>query len=305
MRTPARIFPLTGPGVHRIDARLLTALSLARDTARRAVVRAQALAELGDIELPDGAPTAADAQQLEVAAPLYLARELERAGVLKTAELVAGLFVSGAIMQPLGPTAKLIGEFWKTRQQRLTEAEREQLLTQAFEPRSFEPLMGALCDALVNQLVDPLHVADVQGQVAVQQAASSLSEWLAPRMQGMAAYAAHDILEALSKATHFLRDRMLQSAFGVHDLWGLIDVVGSGQGGSVGQARKWADLGQEGARVLTWVAQSVARGARFDPASPEGQQLMASAQGWRMDHSSLEVPAKQTTVAAAPVPVAA
>jgi hypothetical protein len=299
MPTSGRIFPLPARGVHRIDTRLLTALALARGTAARAAARAMALAELGDIELPDTATTPDEAQHLEIAAPLYLAAELERAGVLRTAELVAGLFASGAINQPLGPTARLIGEFWKSRQQRLGAAEREQVFAQVFEPQAFEPLMQALCDALTNQLDDPARVSDIQGQVALQETSSSLAQWLAPRMVGMATYAAHDILEALSQATHFLRDRLLQSAFGVHDLWGLMDVVGSAHDGAGGQARKWAELGQEGARVLAWVAGSAARGASFDPAAPEGQEVMASAQGWRMDHASLGAPSSAPHVPAA------
>src|SRR5205814_7420719 len=97
MRTGA-IFPL--PALpRRADAPLLRAL-------------AKALADLGDIDLPDTAPTAQDAQNLEVIAPLYLASELEQAGLLRTAELIAGLFASGTIAQPLGPTSQLIASFW-------------------------------------------------------------------------------------------------------------------------------------------------------------------------------------------------
>src|SRR4051812_37426035 len=120
------IFPPASGPARRIDPRLLRVLAQALDTVRRVAARrnarAQALAELGDIELPDSAPTAEDAQNLAIIAPLYLACELEHAGMLRTAEMIAGLFASGTITQPLGPTEQLIAAFWKTRNERLSAA---------------------------------------------------------------------------------------------------------------------------------------------------------------------------------------
>jgi len=261
---------------HRADPRLLHAI-------------AKALADLGDIELPDTAPTVEDAHNLEVLAPLYLASELEQAGLLRTAELVAGLFASGSITQPLGPTAQLIATFWQQRHERLTQQERQQLFAQVFEPAAFYPLMQALCDALADQLDNPPRASDVHARVAMQEAADALGGWLAPHAIGMAQFAATDIVNALAQATHFLRDRLLQAAFGVHDLWSLVGAVGSAQGQGPGQARQRVELGRHGAEVLGWLAHGVTQGYAFDPASAEGQSLMTSAEGWRMAWSSLDV----------------
>jgi len=262
------IFPPAMRRPARADPRLLRAL-------------AQALAELGDIELPDTAPTAEDAQHLEAMAPLYLAHELEQAGVLRTAELVAGLFASGAITQPLGPTAQLIAGFWKARHERLAAAEREQLFAQVFEPREFYPLMQALCDALAGQLDSPPRAGDVHARIALREAADALGGWLAPHAAGMALFAAQDIVQALSQATQFLRDRLLQTAFGAHDLWGLVAVAGAAQGLSATALRRRVELGREGAEVLGWLAKAVPSAYAFDPAGADGQRLMAAAQGWR------------------------
>jgi hypothetical protein len=276
----AVIFPPRPPAAakRRVDVQLLQALSMA-------------LAELGDIELPDSAPTAEDAQHLEMLAPLYLAHELEHAGVLRTAELVAGLFASGAITQPLGPTAQLIGQFWKARHERLAAPEREQLFAQVFEPTEFYPLMQGLCDALANQLDNPVRPSDVQARVRLQEAADSLAGWLAPRAVGMALFAAGDIVQALSQATHFLRDRLLQVAFGAHDLWGLVGTVNSAQGLGPAQLRRHVDMGRHGATVLAWLAGAVPQRYAFDPASATGQQLMAAAVAWRTAWSALQAAA--------------
>lgn len=291
------IFPQQTPP-RRIDARLLHALSLALQTTRRLTLRQDAGERLGSIDLPDTAPTQEDAGNLQSMAPLYLAFELEQAGVMRTAELVAGLFASGAITQPLGPTAQLIAEFWKARSQRMAEAERLQLFAQMFDRDNFYPLMSALCDAIVAQGASPLETLvgygagvvrtgnDIQAQVALQEAAEALGAWLAPHAVGMALFAAHDIVQALNEATRFLRDRMLQTAFGVHDLWGLIGTVGSARGDTAGQVRDHVELGREGATVITWLAGDAAQGTAgnngFNAASAQGQQLMASAQAWRM-----------------------
>jgi hypothetical protein len=278
------IFP--PPARHRADPRLLHAL-------------AQALADLGDIDLPDTAPTAEDARNLQALAPLYLASELERAGVLRTAELVAGLFASGTITQPLGPTAQLIANFWQARRERFSAPERQQLFDQVFEPAGFDPLMKALCEALAGQLDAPPRASDVHARVAVREAADALGGWLAPHAVGMAQFAANDIVQALSQATRFLRDRLLQTAFGVHDLWGLVATVGSTQGVNADDARRHAELGRCGAEVLGWLARSVPQADPFDPAGADGQQLMTSAEGWLMAWSSLHAHDEPRVAAAA------
>jgi hypothetical protein len=268
------IFPPSARAPQRADPRLLRAI-------------AQALADLGDIELPDSAPTAEDARNLEVIAPLYLAHELEEAGILRTAELVAGLFASGAITQPLGATAQLIATFWKGRRERLAQEERQQLFAQMFEPAGFYPRMQALCDVLAGQLDSPPRPSDIRARIRLQESAEALGAWLAPHASGMAQFAANDIMNALSQATRFLRDRLLQSAFGVRDLWGLVGAVQGAQGQVPGQVRERVELGRHGAQVLGWMARGAAQGYAFDPASPDGQDLLSSAEGWRIAWSSL------------------
>lgn len=272
----AAIFPTQAQAPRRADARLLQAI-------------AKALADLGDIELPDTAPTEEDARHLEAIPPLYLASELEQAGLLRTAELVAGLFASGAITQPLGATAQLIVAFWQGRRERLAAQERQQLFAQVFDPAGFYPRMQAVCDALAGQLDHPPRAADIRARIVLEEAADALGGWLAPRAVGMAQFAASDIVQALAHATRFLRDRLLQAAFGVHDLWGLVGAVASGPEGGIAHARQRVDLGRHGADVLHWLARGVTQAYAFDPASAAGQQLMAAAQGWRMAWSSLNL----------------
>jgi len=96
-----------------------------------------------------------------------------------------------------------------------------------------------------------------------------------------------------------MRDRLLQAAFGVHDLWGLVAAVGSTQGQSPTAARQRTELGRHGAEVLAWLARGVTQGYAFDPASADGQQLMTSAEGWLMAFSSLNAHDERAVPAAA------
>lgn len=297
-----RIFPQTlaggNPGAGR-PGRVIP-LSVSRPGADPALVRAvaQALADLGglgnlgNIDLPDTAPTLEDAEHLKAIAPLYLASELEQAGVLRTAELVAGLFAGGTITQPLGATAGLIHAFWQGRRQRLSQEERQALFQQLFDPADFYPLMERLCDSLTDQLDHPARPSDVHARVAMQEAADALAGWLAPHANGMALFAAQDIVQSLSQGIQFLKDKVLQSAFGVHDLWGLAAVVGNAGAPGAGnraadQARRRAELGRHGTTVLTWLAGAVASRYQFDPASDAGQSLLGAAQAWRMARAGM------------------
>ena len=128
----------------------LSALDAHERACSEASAYAQALAGI-DFDLPEAAPTVEDRVQLNAAAPLYFASELERAGLLPTAELIAGLFVSGAITQPLGPTANLLHDFWRGRRERLDADERNAIYARVIETPHFDRLMHALCDAIVMQ----------------------------------------------------------------------------------------------------------------------------------------------------------
>lgn len=240
------------------------------------VAYAQALAGI-DFDLPEGAPTVEDRAQLNAAAPLYFASELERAGLLPTAELIAGLFVSGAITQPLGPTANLLHDFWRGRRERLDADERNAIYARVIEPPHFDRLMRVLCEGIVAQADG----VDLREQVVVATHAQSFAAFLAQRVDPMASIAARDIVETLNTALVFLRDRKLQAAFAVNDLWRLVAIVGSQNGIPAGAAQQHVERGRSGQTVLLWLANHYADNAiRFDAAKPEDVEVIVAAQRW-------------------------
>lgn len=246
-----------------------------------ALARAQALDE--QIDLPDlgtPAPASFDAATLAPLPPLYLAHELDAAGLLRTGELVAGLFAGGALAVPLEPKiGQALHDFWRARDERLTAAERAHLFAQVFEPSAFEPRMRRLCEALVA-LADNTGIEDVRENVGLEHAAVALGEALWPSLAGMAGFAARDVIEAINAALRFLRERALQVAFGVQDLWALVATTQRAQGLDAAASRAHVERGRNGMVVLRWLADNLARGARLDLADPEAPSVIGAAERW-------------------------
>lgn len=264
----------------------------------------------GSIDLPPGAPNAMDAAQLRAAGPLYFAAELEAAGLLRCAELVAGLFASGAIAQPLGPVANSINAFWRGRRDRLDVGEREAIFARVFEPPHFERLMGTLCRAIVAQAdnADASGVrADIREQVGLAASAQALAEFLAQRMDAMASIAATDVIATINQAIGFLRDRMLQVAFGTQSLWALIATAPAADGATrvaAATVQRHADRGRAGQSVLAWLASNYEGiGLTLDPRDADAIALIMSAQRW-LDAAPLQ-PVRPVHGAMPTLPIAA
>jgi hypothetical protein len=241
----------------------------------------------GAIDLPAGAPNAMDAAQLRAAGPLYFAAELETAGLLRCAELIAGLFASGAITQPLGPVAQTINTFWRGRRERLDAGEREAIFLRVVEPPHFERLMTAVCRAIVAQAdnADAMGVRpDLREHVGLATSAQALAEFLAQRVDSMASIAVRDIIDTINQAIGFLRDRMLQTAFGTHSLWALIATAPSRDGstpGSAADVQRHAERGRAGQTVLAWLATSYQSASlALDATDPNHVELIMAAQRW-------------------------
>lgn len=275
--SPARRFAAPSYGGRQPYKELMRGVAIALSALaahKRGLARAM---ELGDIDLPPGAPNAQDRAQLQAAAPLYFASELEAAGLLPTAELIAGLFASGAITQPLGPAAQLLNSFWRQRRERLDAKERDAIFARVIEDPHFERLMGVLCEAIVAEADG----SDVRESVRLESAALQLGEFLAQRVDAMATIAAEDIVGNINTALAFLRDRLVQAAFGVTSLWALISITGAAKGQGDGSIRNHVDRGRAGQTVLLWLASHYTNQApKLEPSNPTDVEVIGAAQRW-------------------------
>jgi hypothetical protein len=259
-------------------AALLHALSLALGAlqASESAAPARALAGI-DFDLPAGTPSAADRGLLLAAAPLYFASQLELAGLLPAAETIAGLFVAGTVQAPLGPSAGLLHAFWRARRERLSVDERAAIFARVIEPPHFDRLMRALCEVLAAQADG----ADLREQVLAASHAESLASFLVQRVDPMAAIAARDIIESINTALVFLRDRSLQSAFGVSDLWRLVGLATHDGDARALPSPSIVDRGRSGQSLLLWLADHYAeRSIALDPGDPADRRVLIDAQRW-------------------------
>ena len=242
-----------------------------------------ALALDAGIDLPDlgePSPQQFDSATLAPLPPLYLAYELDAAGLLRTGELVAGLFATGSINGPLDKgVGQALHDFWRARNERLNEQERAHLFGQVFDAATFEPRMRRLCQALVA-LADNAGIEDVRENVGLEHAAIALADGLWPSISGMVAFAARDITLAINVALRFLRERSLQQAFGVHDLWALVATTNRAQGLAAQAARDHVDQGRNGMLVLRWLVDNAARGARLDLGDAQAVSVIGAAERW-------------------------
>ncbi|QSX77009.1 hypothetical protein [Agrilutibacter solisilvae] len=236
--------------------------------------------DLGDsIDLPPGAPNALDRAALQAAAPLYFASELEKAGLLPTADLVCGLFASGTVTQPLGPTAQLLHAFWRGRRERLDANEREAIFARVIEAPHFDVLMAGLCEALVAQADG----SDLREGVTLSARAMSMGEFLAQRVDPMATLAARDIVATINTALGFLRDRLLQVAFGVNSLWALVAIARQQDGAPAGAGalQQHVEAGRSGQTVLLWLAEHFSETTpQLDLGDPAQRGAVEAAQRW-------------------------
>ena len=258
---------------------LLLSQALGHAESWHAEILSAALAALGDIDLPEPRQRTLSANVLAILPALYWVYGLSLAGLLQTAETVAGLWASGTIQVPLPDHGALLQKYWGARRERLSERERDHILEMVFDPRDFLPSMRRVCEALVS-LADNAQQHDIREEVGLAHAAASLLDLCAARLEGAPLFAAPDLLAQTKQAVQLLAQRQLQTAFAVHDFYSLIDLNQAGRGARAGQARELAEHAQAGAAVLRWLAGAAMSNFAVDPKAEALQTLMAQAQRW-------------------------
>jgi hypothetical protein len=251
------------------------------------------LPELGDIELPPVVGSAADQAHLRSVAPLYLAAELEEAGLVPAVELLAGVFASGGLQADLGPAAALLVAFWQERNHRFTAAERRAFFGRLFgspgpalatpESRNtaFEPLLIDLAEALYRLDPEPGLGGLPSSQVPVRMAARQLTANLVPRGGGMASFAAGELLGAVQRALAILKHPQVQGAFGASSVWGAARNISQRYRREDPDVGSHVTRGKSGMLLLAWLAEVLpvlddVSGVLVAPGDP----VLAAATAW-------------------------
>jgi hypothetical protein len=222
---------------------------------------AVALGDIGAIELPPAAGTRVDQAQLRAIASLYLASELESAGVVRSVETLAGLGRSGGLAIDLGRAAPLVAQFWKSRNDRVTPDERAAFFARLFAVGGetgggFDEAMLELCEALykLDERATNATYGGIAQQTRVRTAAENLAGQLVTASGGITVFLAQEVLQGLREALAILGNPDLRAAFGARDVWAVITAIDRLTQTHHGDARLYIRRGKAGMTVLAWLA---------------------------------------------------
>lgn len=241
-------------------------LRLAQDCLRPAL--AQSFAANEDplrLDLPpmlNAAGQAPDAAMLRVMAALYLQAEMEQAGVIPVAELLAQsrrtLEVrSVRVSRKLDEFAERARHQWYDRPSRSQTFAR--LFGAGADPRDgaanrdFQQRLATLCFALANYQRDYFwgQTPGPTREAAMRESARSLLFNLGPRQYGNLPNAARLIQEQLRAAIDLLNDPDLASLFRARGMWEVLRQV---LGRDTPDLGRLVTRGQTGLRLLDWLA---------------------------------------------------
>jgi hypothetical protein len=253
------------------DALLVSALSAGERLVARATAPglAFALDQLGDIDIPEPVAARIDKAQLRALATLYLAADLEPAGIIASVEALAGLASTGAVSINLGSTEPLLADWWRRRHDRVGAAERNAFFSRLFGTASgpvaadagrnvqFEDRMLELCEALYK--LDEIPSGDPYGgtmqQTRVRKAARAVVQNLGEAGGGITAFMAGEIIAALRQAFAIIGHPDLRGAFAARDVWGVVASIARIARLAFDPPAPYVRRGKAGMTVIAWLAE--------------------------------------------------
>lgn len=252
------------------DALLISALSTGERLVARATTPGVALAldQLGDIDIPEPVATRIDKAQLRALATLYLAADLEPAGVVPSVEALAGIASTGAVPLDLGAAQPLLAEWWRQRHDRVSASERRAFFSRLFGTSSgpvaadaernvhFEDRMLDLCEALYK--LDEIPTGDPYGgtlqQARVRRAAGGLIQNLGQAGGGITAFLAVEITTELRQAFTIISHPDVRATFAARDVWDVVAAVARIARAPFTAPAPHVRRGRAGMTVIAWLA---------------------------------------------------
>lgn len=282
--------------VRPADALLAGALAQSQALVQRATAAglAFALDELGDIQLPEPAAARIDRAQLRALASIYLAADLEPAGIIASIEQLAGLSATGALRLDLGGAEPLLEHWWRERNNRMTPEERNAFFAQLFGTSSgpasasrrrnarFEDRMLELCEAL-TQFEEAggsgVHGSSM-GQARVRTAARTLAQNLGDAGGGMTAFVATEVIGTLKQAFAILSHSDLRGALHARDIWDVVGAIARIARKPSTEVQPYVRRGKAGMLVISWLADSLEAVLGNGPLVKLGDPVVGVAFDW-------------------------
>jgi hypothetical protein len=226
------------------------------------------LEEIHGIDLPPVSPVDVDQAQLRAIASLYLASELENAGVIPAAEALTRLAMSGSLNVNLGSAAGFIETFWRGRNSRASDAERMSFFAALFGTSAgpndsargrnseFEDLLIDLCEALYR--LDEQASNPSWGSVAQQTRVRTSSQHLLSNILhvsgGITVFMGKEILQLIRDTLAILGHPAVKAAFHAQSVWDVIDEIDRRMRQPLKEHSLFVRRGQAGMTILAWLA---------------------------------------------------
>jgi len=188
----------------------------------------------------------ADAEDLQAAAALYAAAQLEQLGILRVCDRLVELYLRGGLPVggPAGITSQL-DSLWLGRAERLPDDERGDLFARVVGA-GFEHLLGRLVQALAASSLD---------EDAVAWAADELRAHVDSHVGEDERAAAALLTAQLADALAILSDAEILNAYGARDAWELTDQLARLElGAAPPDIDRRQTLAAAGAGVVAWLA---------------------------------------------------
>ena len=262
--TPARSRPLLD------EATLIEALgpwiALAERLSAACVEMAVAagLPELVPIELPPVVGSVHDQALVGELAPIYFVAELDRSGLLRSIESLAGLYVSGGVRSDLGEVGESLLVLWRRRHERFSATEREAMFRRLFGApgpdlsagganMEFDLLMARLADEIISN--DP-RTPSTATRAALVTAATQLASNVITFGGGVPRLASKELLSLVRQAVAALSDRTVLAALGRRSAWDLVRFFEE-QAGRSTPVTLHVSRARSGVVVLGWLSETL------------------------------------------------
>lgn len=273
-----------------------------------------ALEDLPALDLPPSGASAVDQAQIRAIAVLYLASELEAAGIIPAADDLVRLARTGSLSIDLGAATPLVERFWEGRNQRASTEERESFFGALFggdrgpdsttrrRNSEFEDRLIDLCEALykIDEQASNNKWGGVAQQTRVRAASEQLLQNLSRSSGGLTVFLSKEILDTLKQALAILNHPAVRAAFGARALGDVITQIDRRfRRVAAPDVDLHARRGQSGMMVLSWLADAAPLlAANRQPLVGIDHPVVGAAADWL--ETSLTLTESQTSTSSAP-----
>lgn len=256
--------------------------------------------DIAELPLPEPIATPGDAALLRALGPLYLASELEAAGLLPAVEELTALWASGGLPADVPGAAEQLAAFWRGRDERFSASERSALFARVFGAESGPVLAGStpanrefilrlldLAETL-TRAGDPAYGGGARLDAELRLRARLLAENLAAHGDGFVLYAAGDILGAVRSGIAILQALAAAHLWGSRDLWTLLARLHQRRRRAAPDVLAHARRGQAGMALLGWLADALPSLGGAQPLSPVAAEITSAAAAWIQNSLAIE-----------------